>query len=113
MPNFSLDDSVFVAAAEQFPRRFTCMTSGHPETARQVNRAFAWADDFREYFAVKALPNPMILEVLLDEGCADCASMAELIMAERLGVGGDRDVQRQRMPPEEYGKAGRWGLLST
>lgn len=114
MPNFSLDDSVFAAAAEQFPTPFYLYDErGIRETARQVNRAFAWADDFREYFAVKALPNPMILEVLLDEGCGlDCASMAELIMAERLGVGGDRLMfSANAMPPEEYGKAGALGAI--
>lgn len=49
------------------------------ETARRVNKAFAWNQGFKEYFAVKATPNPAILKILHEEGCgADCSSYTEL-----------------------------------
>ena len=46
--------------------------------------------DFREYYAVKALPNPHVLQVLYDEGCGfDCSSIPELILARQVGATGD------------------------
>ena len=61
------------------------------DNARQLIAAFRkHFPDFREYFAVKALPNPAILRVLLDEGCGlDCSSTSELYIARQLGVSGD------------------------
>ena len=56
------------------------------ETARRVNKAFAWNQGFKEYFAVKATPNPAILKILHEEGCgADCSSYTELQMADAVG----------------------------
>ena len=69
MPNFSLPDSVFTRAAEQFPTPFHLYDEqGIRENARLLNKAFAWCPSFREYFAVKALPNPAILRILKEEG---------------------------------------------
>ena len=46
--------------------------------ARQINEAFAWNPGFREYFAVKATPNPYLLKILQEEGCGvDCSSYTE------------------------------------
>ena len=60
------------------------------ETARRVNKAFAWNQGFKEYFAVKATPNPAILKILHEEGCgADCSSYTELQMADAVGFKGD------------------------
>ena len=58
------------------------------DNARQLIAAFrAHFPGFREYFAVKALPNPAVLRVLLDEGCGlDCSSTSELHIARELGV---------------------------
>ena len=76
MPNYSLPDSVFRQAAEQFRTPFHLYDEhGIRERARKLNSAFSWCPDFREYFAVKALPNPAILRILKEEGCgADCSS---------------------------------------
>jgi diaminopimelate decarboxylase len=61
------------------------------KNARALNAAFAWNAGFREYFAVKATPNPHILKILLEEGLgADCSSLAELVIAERLGMRGEQ-----------------------
>ena len=53
------------------------------DNARKFLAAFAWAPGFKEYFAVKATPNPHILKLLQAEGIgADCSSMAELLLCE-------------------------------
>ena len=58
--------------------------------ARRLYQAFSWANAFREYFAVKALPNPHIIKILAEEGCgADCSSMAELKLAQAVGLSND------------------------
>lgn len=105
MPNFCLSDDVFLRAAQQFPTPFYLYDEkGIRQAARRVNHAFSWAPDFREYFAVKALPNPQILRILLEEGCGlDCSSMTELILAQRLGISGDLIMfSANAMPPEEF-----------
>ena len=57
--------------------------------ARALNAAFSWNKGFKEYFAVKATPNPYILQILHEEGCGcDCATYTELLMAEAVGVTG-------------------------
>ena len=55
---------------------------GIRENARRINKAFSWNKGFREYFAVKALPNPVILQILKEEGCGvDCSSLTELMLS--------------------------------
>lgn len=108
MPNFSLQDSVFEAAAAQFPTPFHLYDeAGIRKCAQDMNAAFSWAADFREYYAVKALPNPRILEILRSEKCGvDCSSLCELIMADKLGMKGDEIMfSANSMPPAEYAYA--------
>ena len=58
--------------------------------ARALAEAFSWNKGFREYFAVKATPNPYLLKILSKEGFgADCSSLPELVLAERVGVVGE------------------------
>jgi len=60
--------------------------AGIRKTARLVNQAFSWNKGFKEYFAVKATPNPSILKILHEEGCgADCSSYTELLMSDAVG----------------------------
>ena len=62
---------------------------GIRENARKVKEAFAWNKGFKEYFAVKATPNPYIMKILKEEGCGmDCSSLAELILSEKCGITG-------------------------
>jgi len=64
--------------------------SGIRETGRQLQAAFAGAAGFREYFAVKALPNPRILAIMHEMGFGfDCSSVAELLLARRAGASGE------------------------
>lgn len=81
--------------------------TGIRENVRRLKQAFAWNKGFREYFAVKALPNPAILKVLFEEGCgADCSSMTELMLSEALGISG-RDIMfsSNDTPPAEFALA--------
>ena len=82
---------------------------GIRRTARGLLGAFAWNPGYREYYAVKACPNPFILKILQEEGCGvDCASMAELKLAEACGFSGDQIMfSSNETPGEEYEYARR------
>lgn len=114
MPNFALPDEVFEEAARRFPTPFHLYDeAGIRQNARALNRAFAWCEDFEEYFAVKALPNPAILRILREEGCGvDCSSETELMLAEAVGFSG-RDIMfsANAMPDEEFSYARRLGAF--
>ena len=70
MPNFSLSDAVFENAAAKYPTPLHLYDeAGIRRNARTLKQAFAWCEDFEEYFAIKALPNPAILRILKEEGC--------------------------------------------
>ena len=108
MPNFTLKDDVFFRAAEQFPTPFHLYDEvGIRERARALNRAFSWCRDFKEYFAVKALPNPAVLRILKEEGCGlDCSSATELTLAKVCGFSGEEIIlSANAMPPEEFAQA--------
>ena len=108
MPNFSLDDEVFFRAAEKFPTPFHLYDEqGIRLRARRLKAAFAWCKDFREYFAVKALPNPAVLRILKEEGCGlDCSSATELTLAKACGFSGEEIIlSANAMPPEEFAQA--------
>lgn len=63
--------------------------AGIRANARALKEAFSWNKGFKEYFAVKATPNPYILKVLHEEGCGcDCSSYTELLLAEAIGLSG-------------------------
>ena len=114
MPNFSLSDEVFTRAAEQFRTPFHLYDeAGIRSRARELNRAFAWCKDFREYFAVKALPNPAILRILKEEGCGlDCSSATELTLAKACGFSGEEIIlSANAMPPEEFTQARELGAF--
>jgi diaminopimelate decarboxylase len=83
------------------------------ENARALASAFSWAEGFREFFAVKACPNPHILSIMKEEGFgADCSSMAELVMCERLGVRGESVMFTSNdTPSAEYVKARELGAI--
>jgi diaminopimelate decarboxylase len=81
---------------------------GIRENARKLKKAFSWNPGFKEYFAVKATPNPFILKILQEEGCGtDCSSMTELMMSEALGFNKPGDVMfsSNDTPIEEFTKA--------
>ena len=75
---------------------------GIRENARRINQAFRWNKGFKEYYAVKALPNPYILQILKEEGCGvDCSSYTELMLAKAVGFAGDQIMFSSNMTPAE------------
>lgn len=86
---------------------------GIRKNARELYAAFSWNPGFREYFAVKATPNPTILKILKEEGCgADCSSLTELMMAERCGFRGHEIMfSSNNTLAEEYRLADRLGAV--
>lgn len=78
---------------------------GIVENARKFYDAFSWAYRFKNYFAVKALPNPYILRILKEEGMGfDCSSGAELEIMNRMGYSGEEDIifTSNNTPLEEF-----------
>ena len=76
--------------------------AGIRQRARELKAAFSWNPGFKEYFAVKATPNPFILQILKEEGCGcDCSSYTELLLAEAVGVTGHEIMFSSNVTPEE------------
>lgn len=77
---------------------------GIRENARKVKEAFAWNPGFREYFAVKATPNPFLINILREYGCGtDCSSKTELMLSKAIGCKGEEIMfSSNDTPPEEF-----------
>ena len=80
---------------------------GIRENTKKLYDAFCWSKGFKNYFAVKACPNPYIVNILKEEGCgADCSSLPELIIAEKVGIKGNSIMFTSNdTPANEYKKA--------
>lgn len=86
---------------------------GMVEYARKFNEAFSWNEGFKEYYAIKAAPNPFLMKLLRKEGFGiDCSSMAELVLAEKLGMRGEEIMFTSNdTPAYEYQKAVELGAI--
>lgn len=86
---------------------------GIRENAKAVNEAFAWNQGFKEYFAVKACPNPALIRILREYGCGcDCSSMTELMLSHAIGCKGeDIMFSSNATPAEEYAYANKIGAI--
>lgn len=86
---------------------------GIRENAKKFHKAFSWVDGFKNYFAVKALPNPYILKILKSEGMGvDCSSLAELVLSEKVGFKGEEIMfTSNETPAREYQKAFDMGAI--
>lgn len=86
---------------------------GIRENARKLKAAFAWNKGYKEYFAVKATPNPFILKILQEEGCGtDCSSLTELLMSEACGITGEEIMfSSNETPSGEFTKAKELGAI--
>lgn len=84
---------------------------GIRENARKLYQVFSWNKGFKEFFAVKATPNPTILRILKEEGCGtDCSSLTELMMSDKLGFTGDEIMfSSNDTPAEEFVLAKKLG----
>lgn len=112
MPHVALSDEVFFQATSAFPTPFYLYDEASLRArVRLLKQAFGWCADFREYFAVKALPNPAILRILKEEGCGvDCSSATELMLAQALGFDGASILfSANAMPNQELATARRLG----
>ncbi len=99
-PFVTLEKAQEIAA--QIPTPFYLYDeAGIRANARALREAFAWNPGFKEYFAVKATPNPYILQILHQEGCGcDCATYPELLMAEAVGITGHEIMFSSNVTPE-------------
>lgn len=86
---------------------------GIRENAARLKQAFSWNRGYKEYFAVKATPNPFLLNILKDMGCGtDCSSMTELMMSRACGFSGsDIMFSSNDTPPEEFAYAEKLGAI--
>lgn len=86
---------------------------GIRENARAVKEAFAWNKGFKEYFAVKATPNPFLIDILHEYGCGcDCSSLTELMLSNALGIcGEDVMFSSNDTPKEDYEYAAKIGAI--
>ncbi len=99
---FPLTKDELDGLSEQFPTPFYIYDEHLIRIhARKFLKAFSRFPGFREYFAVKACPNPYILKILASEGLgADCSSMAELILAQKAGITGEMVIFSSNETPE-------------
>ncbi|MBQ6806579.1 MAG: diaminopimelate decarboxylase [Lachnospiraceae bacterium] len=86
---------------------------GIRENAKAVKEAFAWNKGFKEYFAVKANPNPFLINILHEYGCGcDCSSLTELMLSNALGINGhDIMFSSNDTPVEDYAYAAKVGAI--
>ncbi len=86
---------------------------GIRENAKALKEAFAWNPGYKEYFAVKATPNPFLINILREYGCGcDCSSMTELMLSHELGVTGkDIMFSSNDTPAEEFAYAAKIGAI--
>lgn len=84
---------------------------GIRENVKAVKEAFSWNRGFREYFAVKACPNPFLIQILHEYGCGcDCSSLTELMLSNALGINGhDIMFSSNDTPAEEYAYCAKVG----
>lgn len=99
---------------EKYPTPFHIYDEkGIRENARKFIKAFSWNAGFKEFYAIKAAPNPYLMKIMKEEGFGiDCSSFAELVIAERLGMSGDQIMFTSNdTPAYEYKKAIELGAI--
>lgn len=86
---------------------------GIRDNAKAVKEAFAWNKGYREYFAVKACPNPTLIQIMKEYGCGcDCSSLTELMLSQAMGCkGSDIMFSSNATPAEEYQYAAKLGAI--
>ncbi|MBP3792931.1 MAG: diaminopimelate decarboxylase [Ruminococcus sp.] len=103
-----------VEITKEYPTPFHIYDEkGIRENARNLYKAFSWNKGFKEYFAVKATPNPYILKILKEEGCGvDCSSLTELMLSECCGFSGEEIMFSSNVTPDaDYIKAKELGAF--
>ena len=98
----------------QYPTPFHIYDEkGIRENAKALKEAFSWNQGYKEYFAVKATPNPFLINILREYGCGcDCSSYTELMLSEAIGArGNDIMFSSNDTPAEEFKKAEELGAI--
>ncbi len=114
MKRFPLSKERLAELAERFPTPFYLYDEeAIRANAKRISKAFSVFPGFKEHFAVKALPNPFILKILADEGFgADCASLPELVLAQKAGMTGEAAMfTSNETPAREYAEAAKMGAV--
>jgi len=99
---------------KEFPTPFHIYDEkGIRENAREIIKAFSWNKGFKEYYAVKAAPNPYLMKILKEEGFgSDCSSFPELVLSEKIGVVGENIMfTSNNTPVNEFRKAKELGAI--
>ena len=112
VPFVTLDKLQEITA--QFPTPFHLYDEkGIRENAKAVKEAFAWNKGFKEFFAVKATPNPFLIQILQEYGCGcDCSSETELMLCDAIGAKGEEIMfSSNDTPEEEYALAAKLGAI--
>lgn len=105
---FPLTETALRGVIKRFPTPFHIYDEQTiRENFRKLREAFSWAPDFREHFAIKATPNPYLVEIMVRDGAGtDCSSIAELYISEAAGVVGEKIILTSNdTPAEEFRKA--------
>ena len=99
---------------EQYPTPFHLYDEkGIRKNAKALKEAFSWNPGFKEYFAVKATPNPFLIDILREYGCGcDCSSYTELMLSEAIGAVGEEIMfSSNATPAEEFVYANKLGAI--
>jgi len=99
---------------EKYPTPFHIYDEkGIKAYAKKFTKAFSWNKGFKEYYAIKAAPNPYLMKILRNEGFGiDCSSIAELELAEKIGMHGEEIMFTSNdTPAEEFQKAMELGAI--
>ena len=112
--NLPVDEATMLSLAATYPTPFHIYDEqAIRENARAFMQAFSWVPGFKNYFAVKACPNPSILKILKEEGFgSDCSSLPELVLSQQAGiVGEDIMFTSNDTPDEEFAAAFEMGAV--
>lgn len=112
--NFPLNNSQLKELVKKYPTPFYLYDEkAIRENMREFTKAFSIFPSFREFYAVKACPNPYILKILASEGCgADCSSLPELMLSKLAGIKGRKVMfTSNETPAEEYQYAYKEGNI--
>ena len=99
---------------KQYPTPFHIYDEkGIRENVKALKEAFSWNKGFKEYFAVKATPNPYLINILREYGCGcDCSSLTELMLSKAMGVKGeDIMFSSNATPAKEFAYANEIGAI--
>ncbi len=114
MKTLPFDKTQIDAIIQKYPTPFHLYDEkGIKDNLKRLQNAFSWNPGYREYFAVKALPNPVIMQILRDNGCGmDCSSYTELMLCEAVGItGNDIMFSSNDTPAKDYLYARKLGAI--